>query len=265
MRYALLIPLLAAAACAQPARVLSADAWCDEGTWQGVKACEVRETMTEADAIDLRVLNGSLVVKEWDRGDILIRSRITAGAKTQADADRAVRETVIDVDGGMVRARPGWADDSQASVSFEVFAPRDTDLTLLATNGPVNIHGIDGRIRVTATNGPVFAGGVSGDVEVTATNGPVEIDLGGSAWRGAGLKVSAQNGPITLRVPRDYSARLAAATDNGRITADGVRLDETARQRGRYTGDRLDATLGRGGPTLRLDAQNGPVRLRATG
>ncbi|PAP78167.1 hypothetical protein [Rubrivirga marina] len=266
MRLLLLFPLVAAAACAQPARVLPTDDWCDRaGTWQGVRACEVRETMTRADALDLQVLNGSLEVKEWDRSDVLVRARITAGAKTQADADRAVRETVIEVDGGSVRAEPGWAGDSQASVSYEIFAPRDTDLDLVATNGPISVHGMNGRIRVTATNGPVFAHDLSGDVEVNATNGPVEVDLGGSVWRGTGLNVMAHNGPITLSVPRDYSARLAAKTNHASISADGVRYAETNRRRGRYTGDQLEATLGRGGPLLSLEAYNGPVRLRAGG
>ena len=266
MRRLLLLPLVAAAACAQPARVLPADDWCDEsGTWQGVRACEVRETMTRADALDLRVFNGSLEVKEWDRSDVLVRARITVGAKTQAEAERAVRETVIAVDGGSVRAEPGWAGDSQASVSYEIFAPRDTDLDLLATNGPVSVHGMDGRIRVTATNGPVFAHDLSGDVELRATNGPVEVDLGGSAWRGTGLTVSAHNGPITMSVPRDYSARLTATTNHGQISADGVRYAEATRRRGRSTGDELEATLGRGGPLLSLEAHNGPVRLHPGG
>lgn len=266
MRLLLFLPLVAATACAQPARVLPADDWCDRAnTWQGVRACEVRETMASADALDLVVLNGSLEVKEWDRPDVLVRSRITAGAKSQADADRAVRETVIAVDGGRVRAEPGWAGDAQASVSFEVFAPRDTDLTLVATNGPVGVHGMSGRIRVEATNGPISAHDLSGDVELAATNGPVEVDLGGSGWRGPGLSVSAQNGPITLSVPRDYSARLAAKTDLATISADGVRYAETSRQRGRVMGDQLEATLGRGGPLLSLVAHNGPVRLRSGG
>jgi hypothetical protein len=266
MRLLLLIPLFAATACAQPARVLPSDEWCEEaGSWRGVRACEVRETMTRADALDLRVLNGSLEVKDWGRTDVLVRARVVAGGKTQAEADQAVRETVIDVDGGTVRAEAGWAGDSQASVSYEVFAPRDTDLALVATNGPVSVQGMNGRIRVEATNGPVFAHRLSGDVELNATNGPVEVDLEGSAWRGAGLHVTAHNGPITLAVPRDYSARLAAKTDHGHISADGVRYAETNRRRGRYSGDHLEATLGRGGPLLSLQAHNGPVRLRPGG
>ena len=267
MRPLALLLAFATAACAQPARTLDADAWCDRDTWHGDRphACEVREAMTAADRVDLHVLNGSVTVKAWDRTDVLVRSRVTASAPTQARADRLVRETTVTVDGGVVRAELSRDDDSWSSVSHEVYAPRGTDFELNATNGPVSVYDHDGTIRVSATNGPIHATNLSGDVRLEATNGPVDVELDGPTWRGAGLAVQAHNGPVTLGVPRDYSARVRASTEMGRISTEGVRLDETSRDRGRYTGDALEGQLGRGGPTLSLEAVNGPVRLRPTG
>ena len=263
----LLLPLVAAVAGAQPDRVLPTDDWCDGGRWSDGRsyACEVREVMTRTDRVDLRALNGGVTVKQWDRDDVLVRARVAAYGKTQSEADRAVRQTTVDVHDGVVRAEAARAGDAYAAVSYEVFAPRQTDLDVSAMNGPVEVYGLDGRIRVEARNGPVRMIDVSGDVALNATNGPVEVELSGASWRGSGLAVEAMNGPITLSVPRGYSARLAARTNNSRISTEGLDYAAQDRQRGRYVGDALEATLGRGGPVLSLQARNGPVRLRADG
>ena len=267
MRLLLILPFVAAAAVAQPDRVLPADDWCDGDRRSDGRshACEVRETMTRTDRVDLRALNGSVTVKQWDRDDVLVRARVSAYGKTQSEADRAVLQTTIDVRDGVVRSETARVGDARASVSYEVYAPRQTDLEVSAMNGPVEVYGLDGRIRVEARNGPICATDVGGDVTLNATNGPVEVALSGSSWRGPGLAVEAMNGPITLSVPAGYSARLAARTNNSRISTEGLRYADEARQRGRYVGDALEATLGRGGPVLSLEARNGPVRLRAAG
>ena len=224
MRLLLVLPLIAATATAQPTRVLPADDWCDEA-WTDTRsrACEVRETMTRTESVDLRVLNGGATVKEWDRDDVLVRARVMARAKTRSEAERAVRETVVDVDDGVIRARMPHGDDLQTSVSYEVYAPRDTDLDLAALNGPVRVYGLDGRIHIEAMNGPIYVEDVNGSVDLMSMNGPVEVELEGASWRGSGLTVEATNGPITLSVPRDYSARLAARTNNAQISTEGVR------------------------------------------
>ena len=269
----LLAVTLTASACAQPShrttgaaqasRVLTDDEWCADG-WQSREyetACEVREIVTSADALDVAATNGSVTVKRWDRSDVLVRARVTATARQATEAARLVDATEVTVRGGVVREEtPDTARDRWVAVSYEVFAPGRTDLEATATNGPVNVHGLDGVVTVLATNGPVQLTGVSGDVGVWATNGPVGVTLDGRTWRGAGLDVTATNGPITVELPRDYSARLSAETRVGRISTDG--LDLPRRERASYVGDALDETLGSGGAPVRLRATNGPVRLK---
>ena len=266
LRYsALLAGLLSAAACAQPARVLASDAWCDEvHSWSSdgsERACEVRETLVRTGTVDVAVQNGELEVQAWDRADVLVRARVTARGRTAADARQLVRETTVTAEGGRVRSRMPSGARQGASVSVQVFAPRATALALQAVNGPVRIDGMTGHIRANVTNGPVALAAVGGDVEVQAMNGSVAVELAGTAWRGAGLVVRAQNGPIQLAVPTRYSARLAARSDRAGISAPGLRAERPARRRG-DAGDRLDTTLGRGGALLSLMAHNGPVQIR---
>ena len=262
--FAIALLLLPATACAQshPSRTLADDAWCEDAPGWGDRAtaCEVRETVLRTGALDVEVENGGLTVTEWDRPDVLVRARVVATADDEAVAWRRVRETTVSTTEGLIRAEAPHHRDGSASVSFEIFAPKATDLTAAALNGPVHVEGLDGTIRATATNGPVCLVKLSGDVEVNATNGPVSIDLRGDAWTGSGLAVHATNGPITMDLPARYSARLMAETAQGPIVAPGL---HTPRRRG-GRGDRLDATLGAGGGLLTLDAHNGPVRIRTS-
>ena len=258
--------LLAAPVCAQSSRVLSDDAWCDD-VWSSESktvVCEVRETLLRTDALDVRATNGEVSVREWDRPDVLVRARVAAVGTDDALSRRLVRAARVTTAGGRVRDDTPSEDRRSATVSYEVFAPRRTALALAALNGPVKIDGMTGRIRATVTNGPVALATVGGDVEIDATNGPVSVDLVGPTWRGAGLTVRAMNGPIQVTVPERYSARLSARTDQGRISAPGRRTSAGERRLA-GTGDRLDTTLGRGGPVLSLVARNGPVQIRTGG
>ncbi|WP_412062291.1 hypothetical protein [Rubrivirga sp. IMCC45206] len=254
-----------------PATAFPADDWCNDALgWADDRetACEVREQVIAARALDLAATNGSLTVSRWDRSDILVRSRVLAMAPTQAEAGRLVDETRITIDGGRVRddaSRTEHDGDRWVSVSYQVFAPADTDLEATVLNGPLDVHGLGGRLRATATNGPVRLAGVAGDVAVAATNGPVDVTLDGDRWDGQGLDVTATNGPIRLAFPDDYSARLSAETHQGRIHTTGFEPPQRDRKRGEWTGDAVDTLLGDGGPALVLRAENGPVHLRRGG
>ena len=263
----------AASACAQPtsvARTLTADPWCDEtrrGWTDREVACEVREQVVQARALDVAAhVNGAVTVKEWDRDDVLVRARVSAAAPTQAEAERLVRRTSVASAGGHIRAETPRTRGRRAyaGVAFEIFAPRHLSLRASVVNGPLTVHGLRGRIEAETANGPVTLDGVGGDVSVDAANGPVSITLG-SRWAGRALRVGAANGPVTLDVPRGLSARVEAETANGRIRAQGLDVSQLDRQRGRYVGETLTATLGRGGPLLSLETANGPITLRARG
>ena len=276
LRLLLVLPLVSASACAQPSyppraeRVLADDDWCDDhdrNPENRDRSCEVRETVTRARALDVNGHpNGGVTVKRWDRGDVLVRARVLSTASSQSEADRLVAQSRVVVHGGSVHSEmPDTRGhrNTSVSVSYEIFAPRQTDLAVRVVNGPIGIFGLDGTIRAEAVNGPIAMEDVAGDVQAHATNGPVSVSVEENAWRGAGLDVETVNGPVTLSVPREFSARLAARTNVGRISIEGLRYDQGDRQQGRYVGDALETTLGRGGAPVRLRTQNGPVRLRA--
>lgn len=263
-----LLALAALAACAstaQPTRTLADDAWCEnERRGDNERACEVRETVISTHSLSIDATpNGGVKVSSWDRSDVLVRARVSASARRQADAERLVEATEVRIRNGQVEAStPRTGNGSWVSVSYEIFAPRQTDLALRTTNGGVSVHGMAGSIEANAVNGGISLNDVAGSVRARTTNGGVSVALAGDAWDGEGLDVESTNGGISISLPSNYSAELSAETQMGRISTDGLSLRNEQRERGRWTGDELRATLGRGGAPLRAVTTNGGVSIR---
>lgn len=266
---ALLLVACAAAAQAQSTRTLPSDDWCDETDRWGSQssqgrytACEVRETMLPAGRLSIEGRNGGIRVKPWDRSDILVRARIASRARTQAEADRRVRSTGLDVRRGSVRADEPGGRDVWVVVDYEVFAPAATALALRTQNGGVSVEGMVGRLDARTQNGGVALRGVGGAVRARTTNGGISVEL---ARRGAreGLDLMTTNGGITVSVPEGFAADLTASTRVGRISTEGLGLRGDRRQRGRYeVGDSVEARIGGGGPPLSVVTTNGGIVLR---
>jgi len=267
LRLTPLLLLLAACATAQPSRTLSDDAWCDDGVWNGdgtrETVCEVRETVISARRLAVDAApNGGVEVRAWDRPDVLVRARVSASARRQSEAQRLVEQTTVQIANGQIRSVTPRVDDGWTSVSYEIFAPRRTDLTLRTVNGGLTVDGIYGSVNAQAVNGGIVLHEVAGAVQAQTTNGGVSVALAGDAWDGEGLSVESTNGGISISLPEGYSAELAAQTRMGRISTDGLALLNEQRDRGQWTGDEIRGTLGRGGALLRASTTNGGVSIR---
>jgi hypothetical protein len=226
------------------------------------RACEVRDTRLPAPVGPLTVdasPNGGIRVEAWDQADVLVRAVVQAYGEDDAEAKALLGRVQVTVAGTRVTAegpersdigrRGGW------SVSFRIWAPRQTAVALTAKNGGISLHGMRGESRFSTTNGGVTLDEVGGHVVGTTRNGGVNVRLGGTRWEGDGLDVETTNGGVSVAIPTGYSAELETGTVNGGfqtelpITVQG-RLDRQVR-----------ATLGSGGPLLKVTTTNGGVRL----
>ena len=134
-----LLLMVAACATAQPSRTLVNDDWCagvDRSRGDAV-VCEVRETVLAASPLTIETEELCVCgVHEWDRTDVLVRTRVVGRAGSQGAAERLVQSarTVIDARPGALRlARPEGPDGVEMAV--EVFGPRDTGFTVRTANG----------------------------------------------------------------------------------------------------------------------------------
>ena len=235
---------------------------CQNGGNDGDRArhCEVREQSLPAiGRLNLDASpNGGLTVKGWLRGDVLVRARIEATGETESAAAAMVSQVMIDGSGGQVRATgPASHDNNWWSVSYEVFVPQTTDLTLKSHNGGLNISDVRGQIQFEVTNGGVNLKRLAGDVSGSTVNGGIQVELTGPSWEGRQMEISTRNGGVTVAMPASYSAHIQAETNSGGIQSDfPVAMEGNTRPR------RLDFMLGGGGPLVHVTTTNGSVRLK---
>ena len=258
--------LLALGAASTLAAQHGADRWladCRSEDWgDRPRACQVRETGMRPAAGALRVdpgQNGGVAIYGWDRDSIGVVAKIQASAHSEEDARRLVDAVRIEAAGSSIRASgPETLWRTHWSVSFDVYVPRHTDLSLETVNGPLSVEEVSGTMDLRAQNGPVSLSGVGGDITARVQNGPLSVELSGTKWDGAGLDAEARNGPVDLAIPERYNARLETGTVNGPMD---VAFPLTVTLQGHLT-NRIQTTLGQGGAPVRVVTTNGPLTIR---
>lgn len=201
--------------------------------------------------------NGGVQYVGWDQDRMEVHARIQAHADTEAEAHDIIRAVRLEI--GSTGGRAVGPDDDIVVV-YKVFVPRRRNLEATAQNGPVSARGVTGRIRLETRNGPISLKEVGGDVQVRAQNGPIAVALAGGTWEGEGLDAETRNGPVSVSIPAGYSAVLETGTVNGPFTTEmplqvQIQPGESTR--------RFRATLGSGGPVVRVVTTNGPVSIRS--
>jgi DUF4097 and DUF4098 domain-containing protein YvlB len=224
--------------------------------------CEVKEQRLPAGGaitVDGRQ-NGGISIKGWERNEILVRAKIESRAPTQAEADTLAQQVRIETTALNIHAEgPESRDDYQWYVSYEIFVPRRSDLSLQAHNGGISIAEVAGRIEFKTMNGGVNLRRVGGSVTGHTTNGGVRVELAGARWEGEMLNVTTTNGGVNIAMPDNYSAHLETGTTNGNVSSDFA-LNVTLTDRGRLPKE-ISVDLGSGGPTIRAVTTNGGVRV----
>lgn len=238
---------------------------CREG-WHDDKLashCEIKEQTLPATgntiSVDARE-NGSVSVKGWERNEILLRARIQTAASSEAEANELAKQIGIETAGAKISAAgPANRRNYHWSVSYEIFVPLRSNLSLKSNNGGISIADVQGQLEFSALNGGVSLSHVGGNVRGGTTNGGVSVELSGDRWDGEQLDVKTTNGGVTLTIPENYSAHLETGTVNG-----SLKVDFPVTVQGTLTRE-LAVNLGSGGPTVRAMTTNGGVRIKRSG
>lgn len=232
--------------------------------WQNERLsshCEIKEQTLPAVRGTLSVdakQNGGIIIRGWERDDMLLRMRVQSAAQTQAEADELARQISVETGDGQIHAEgPALERNRFWDVSYEIFVPRHTDLSLESYNGGISISDVNGHIEFEAHNGGVSLSNLGGDVRGSTINGGLSVTLAGARWDGEGLDVETTNGGVSLRLPDNYSAHLETGTVNGSFTfAFPVTLQ------GRLSTKHVALDLGSGGANVRVMTTNGGVVVK---
>jgi len=148
------------------------------------------------------------------------------------------------------------------------------DVQASTGNGRVRVEGTEGSVRVSTGNGDVDVRGAkasvrvstgNGRVNVTTSEGPVEartgngdIDVSMTQLKARDdMTFSTGSGGVRVTLPAGYNGELDATTGNG-----DVRSDFDLKIEGRMNPRHIRATIGTGGPRLRLTTGNGGLEVR---
>jgi len=197
--------------------------------------------------------NGGIRVHGWNNSDVLVKACIHASAPTEEEANALLKE--VKIARGADNLQPDGPSGSHSrhwDVSYEIWMPNKSNIEAHAVNGGINIESLEGQIRFHTQNGGVSLVDVAGDVDGSTQNGGLNIELKGSAWRGAGLNAETQNGAVNLRLPEGYSAPVEASTVNG-----GMHTDFPMQLNGKT----LSFNLGSGGGSIHARTINGGVHI----
>lgn len=182
-----------------------------------------------------------------------------------------------------------WRND--LSVAMTVLLPRGAQLKLTTGNGEVSVENVggdvqastgNGRVRIAGTEGTVRVSTGNGDVDVrgakssvrvstgngrvnvVTADGPVEVHTGNgdidvvmSALKAKDdMTFSSGSGSVRVTLPAGYNGELDASTGNGEL-----RSDFDLKIQGRMDPRHVRATIGDGGPRLRLSTGNGRLAI----
>ncbi|HEX9756073.1 MAG TPA: DUF4097 family beta strand repeat-containing protein [Gemmatimonadales bacterium] len=222
--------------------------------------CEIREYTLPAGASALRVdagPNGSIHVAAHEGREVRVIAKVQVQARSESDVQEMAEDVRVEIDGRSIRSTgPRMQGRRSWAVSYDVYSPGSTDLSLSSTNGSLTVEGITGDLDLETTNGSIRLGGVAGTVRAETTNGSIAAVLGGNRWSGRELDLETTNGGIRLTVPEGFSADLDASTTNG-----GIEVDFPVTVRGRIS-RQISGKLGDGGPPIRLRTTNGGIAIR---
>ena len=146
--------------------------------------------------------------------------------------------------------------DNNVSVSFRVRVPRGVKVAAHGVNGEVRVEGVTSEVDAGSVNGSVFVSTVGGPVSANTVNGTVRASMGRFDFK-SDMRFSSVNGTVVAEFAEDIDADVDLSTVNGRFLTDfPVTIS------GRIDPRRLRATIGKGGPRIRLSTVNGNVELR---
>lgn len=270
-------------------------------TWRGaMRAGATLHVRNFNGPIEVRPSSGTAVelraVKRRTRSDDALDD-VGFDIRTAENGDVSICSTWRDRNPCAGERRERWDDgdgrSTDLSVAMTLLVPRGAAVQVTTGNGAIAVEQLGGAIDATTGNGRVQVKGTegvvrvrtgngnvavrdargsvhvatgNGDVEVSTSTGPVDARSGNGdidvRMAGAGerapMSFATGSGSVRLALPASFNGELDASTGNGRVrNAFGPPADDDTRSH-----HRVHATLGSGGPLVRVSTGNGGVEIR---
>ena len=258
---------------------------------------ERRFTVSTAEPVDLslRTFDGTLVIRSWDRNEVLVEIERRAVDQSAAEAlvvNQKQDGNKITIEAPSAENRRTISFGNGPSVNFSVTLPRrvalqastgdggieasdlegtidlssgDGRVVASHLEGQLKVHTGDGTIRIDRAAGKIDADSGDGSIEIDGRlddlavrtgDGPVRVEVNSGSSMKNDWRITTGDGRIALRLPSEFNASIDASTGDGTVRVDGI-----DRPRGGDESERrrVVAQLGSGGPTLHLRSGDGSI------
>jgi hypothetical protein len=176
--------------------------------------------------VELNVQSGSgaIRVHAGGAGTVSIHGEIRAQWDNAADKVRRLQQSPpIEQSGNSIRIGRISEEDLRhdVSISYDVTAPADTQVTANAGSGGIDIAGVKGEVRADAGSGGVHVADVPNNVNVRTGAGGITLeDVGGNVVAHAG---SGGIRGTAVGTTKGSASRVEVGTGSGGISLDQVR------------------------------------------
>ena len=224
--------------------------------------------------VNLNTFDGRISIRAWDKPEVMVNAikrggdeQSLRGISVKAEQHGSEINVQTNYDKNAVR-RTGGMTMTNASVSLDVFVPRNSNIKAHSGDGRVELEGVtggvqlqtgDGRIDVRDGGGQLIVKTGDGRIDVLNYTGDVDAKTGDGRisleGRFSQLAARTGSGSISLALPSDLDATIE--TDAESVTNDGVTLDvepSAGKKLRRYN-------IGRGGTVFNLHTGEGNVYL----
>jgi hypothetical protein len=220
-------------------------------------------TLAQGGSFEIHNTNGRMEIRTGDTDAVDVVADRSVRAGTDEGAKDALRRMeiseTVSPDHIVLDSTGGGGMSMQININkkvdFVVTLPRWAAVKLVATNGDIQVTDLTGMLTVETTNGRVKATGLGNGAKVDTTNGAITLDF--TKIADAGITCETTNGAIQITIPANSKASVSARVSNGTIVTKNLDLAATEQSR-----RRLDASIGGGGPAIRLTTTNGLIELK---
>ncbi len=217
--------------------------------------------------VELESERGTARIMPWDRQEVEVVATIDARPES-LDPEETVRRTEIRFDATAdsvhirtdfgERNRDGWFNNEVSPlVHYEIKVPRTLDLTVDDNRSEIHIGDLHGRLRLHTDRSTIEVASLEGRLSVEADRGSVRI--GRLALSGGG-DFNTDRTEVDLGINPNRGLTLDLDADRVSPDVDNSLLTGMMREDSRHLTYR--GAIGKGGPTLRYNADRGSLRLR---
>lgn len=217
-------------------------------------------------------VNGRITVEPADGSEVVVEGRRSAKARSD-DAARdllakiEIKEEVGDSTVRVESRPPRLSGFNSHQIEWTVRVPKGVVLDLRTVNGGVRLNRITNEVHAKSTNGGVKGEDLSSNiVEARTVNGGIEIALTRPMTASDSVEMEAVNGGVTLELPQESKATIAARCVNGGVTVHDLDInrDDQGNANDFERKRRLNATMNGGGGKIEMSTTNGGVRIGRT-